>query len=463
MAVTAEAVLRRAWISVEGSAIWHPPLAVVPTAATIVRKPIRVRLITVAVKSPLETRQRLIDRFLRYVAVDTAADENSGDYPSSSGQRRLAEIVADDLRQIGCEDVRVDGHSLVWAVVPATTAHRDVPAILFNSHLDTSPEAASAAIRPRIIERYQGGDIILLQGGAITESNTPELPELIGHTLIVTDGTTLLGGDDKAGVASIVEVAARLIESDRPRGKLQILLTCDEEIGRGTTKVDLSQCEAAFGYTLDGGGRGILENSNFSADAATVTVTGHNIHPGYAFGKMVNSLRAAGAFVAALPNDSLSPETTKGEQGFLHPYRIDGGVGQSIINILLRDFETSKLNDYAKLLRETAGAIEAIYPGISIKVDIRSQYRNMTEGLDRCPDVSRLALDAYRNLGVEPKIEAIRGGTDGAAFTAMGLPMPNLAVGQHNIHSVREFVSVDEMELAIDHAIEICRLHAEGR
>ncbi len=404
-------------------------------------------------------RSRLIDRFLRYVAIDTTADPNSSSYPSSPNQRQLAEVVAKDLRAAGVADVDVDQHSLVWANLPANREELiDAPPLMFNSHLDTSPDSPGANVRARVVENYAGGAIQLREGIEIDAVNTPELPNYVGKTLIVTDGTTLLGGDDKAGVAVLVELAATLIEQNLPHGPIQILFTCDEEIGQGTKCVDLARCHAKYGYTLDGSNEAIVESENFSADCAKVTFRGVSIHPAIAKNRMVNAVRAAADFVSRLPMKELSPESTEDRQGFLHPYGIDGQAGLATVRILLRDFETAKLLEYRKLLEETAAATKLSFPGLEIELDIVEQYRNMADGIRQKPEIVSLALGAYSAIGLEPKEELIRGGTDGAMFTAKGILMPNLAVGQHNIHSVREFVCVDEMETALAHLTTLCPL-----
>jgi tripeptide aminopeptidase len=406
-------------------------------------------------------RQRLIDRFLRYVAVDTSADGDSNTYPSSPNQRTLAKIVADDLKAIEGIDVEVDEYALVWGTVRASdTRFAQAPTVLFNSHLDTSPEAPGASIKTRILQSYNGGPIELGHGIEISDSNTPELSKLIGKTLIVTDGQTLLGGDDKAGVAVIVEFVTTILEQKLPHGPLQILFTCDEEIGRGTDRVDMKKCIAEVGYTLDGSGQGIIEDENFSADMATVIFRGNNIHPAIAKGKMINALRAAATFASSLPLDHLSPETTDDREGFLHPYHLDGHVGQACLKILLRDFDTLKLTEYRRILEELAQKVRTIHPGIEIELQFSHQYRNMADGLKKRPETVSLALKAYEMIGVTAERDIIRGGTDGAMFTAKGLPMPNLATGQHNIHSVREFVCVDEMETAVRHLLALAGLWA---
>ncbi len=306
-------------------------------------------------------RSRLIDRFLRYVAIDTSADPQSSTYPSSPNQSKLAVIVAEDLKAIGLSDVEVDEHSLVWAWVPGDE-RMGVP-VLLNSHLDTSPEAPAANIRFKVIDHYLGGPIELSSNISIDDENTPELSGLVGKQLIVTDGTTLLGGDDKAGVAVIVELLATLQENKMVHRPIQILFTCDEEIGHGTKCIDLAKCRATFGYTLDGSAEGIIESENFSADLATVEFRGLNIHPAIAKGRMVNALKAACCFVELMPGSGMSPETTDGRQGFMHPYSLEGQVGEATIKILLRDFETNQLSVYREQLEGILSDVLARHRG----------------------------------------------------------------------------------------------------
>jgi tripeptide aminopeptidase len=402
-------------------------------------------------------RQRLIDRFIRYARVGTTANPSATTYPSSSGQLELERMIADELKAMGASDVEQDQYGLVWATIPGS--HPNGPTILLNSHLDTSPEAPGHNCSPHVIESYPGGPIVLLNGTTIDATNTPELSDLVGQTLITTDGTTLLGGDDKAGVAVIMEVAQCLLESpDRKHAALRILFTCDEEIGAGTKHLSLAQCRSQFGYTLDGGGAGCIDVETFSANKAVVSFRGRNTHPSVGKGRMINSIRAASEFVARLPRQSLSPESTDDRQGFLHPYHLAGTVDQSEVHLILRDFETERLDDHGQLLDQLAKQIEADFPGLSVHVEISRQYRNMGDVLKRHIPVIEKAERAFEALGRSSRREIIRGGTDGALMSEMGLPTPNLSVGQYNIHSVREFVSVNQMIEAGEHALKLLEL-----
>lgn len=405
---------------------------------------------------PVIRSERLLERFLRYVAIDTTADPASQSYPSSGGQLELGRLLFNELREMGLDNAEHDEYGLVWATIPATCVG-DVPAILFNAHLDTSPEAPGQAIRPQVIDDYRGGDIpVGNQGQAIRTIDCPELEQLVGHTLVTTDGTTLLGGDDKAGVAAIMELAAHLMEHPGiPHGPVRILFTCDEEIGHGARHFTLAKAKAAAGYTLDGSGHDEVEAENFSADQLTVHVVGHNIHPAIAKGKMWNATRGLAQLLSRLPQDRLTPETTDGRDGFLHVYSVNGGVGEASARILLRDFDTSNLDKYANLVDELASELRLEMPGLKIDIGRRQQYRNMADVLRKQPHVVDFAMRAFKQLDREPRLGLIRGGTDGAVFSEIGLPTPNLAVGQHNIHSVLEFVSLTEMVWAIEHAIEL--------
>ena len=406
---------------------------------------------------------RLLERFLRYVKIGTAADADSTTYPSSSGQLELGRLLADELKAMSAEDVHQDEHGLVWATVPATIPG-PIPAILFNAHLDTSPEAPGDNVKPQVIERYAGGDIPLPAGNAITTSGCPALLSMIGHCLVTTDGTTLLGGDDKAGVAAIMELAHHLIEYPSiPHGPIRILFTCDEEIGNGTGHVDMAKTNAVAAYTLDGGGSGELENENFSADQLTVRAIGHNIHPSLGKGRMINASRGLAILISQLPLDNCSPESTEGREGFLHPYHISGGVGEAEARILLRDFDTAKLDEHASIVSQAAAKIESQMRGLKFEIKRTRQYRNMSDSLKRHPMVVQLAVDAFAKLDIECKLGSIRGGTDGAMFSEKGLPTPNLSVGQHNIHSLLEFASLTEMTTAVAHAVELVQLWSNCR
>lgn len=402
---------------------------------------------------------RLLERFLRYVRIDTTAQPDNSDYPSSHGQLELGQLLGQELKAMGAVDVEQDRHGLVWATVPATVPG-SIPTVLFNAHLDTSPEAPGRDVRPQVIEAYQGGDIRLQHDERIiTVADCPALAKMQGHCLITTDGTTLLGGDDKAGVAAIMELTQTLLEHPHlPHGEVRVLFTCDEEIGRGAQHLDLGRAAARLGYTLDGSGQGEIEAENFSADQLTVRALGNNIHPSIGKGRMVNAVRGLARLIANLPVDRLSPESTDGKDGFLHPYAISGGVYAAETKILLRDFETSKLDDYESLVRSLAEQVAAELPGLKFEITRSAQYRNMAEVIRQFPQVVDFAVKAFEQLGETCHIGSIRGGTDGAMFSAMGLPTPNLAVGQHNIHSVLEFTSLNEMVLAVRHAVKLLEI-----
>lgn len=401
---------------------------------------------------------RLLERFLRYARVDTTADPQAKQYPSSSGQRQLGALLLDELRGMGVEDPHQDQHGLVWATVPATDGG-GTAAVALIAHLDTSPEAPGHDVRPQIVSPYAGGDLTLTNGDVISAQSTPELAKLVGKTLVTTDGTTLLGGDDKAGVAIIMELAQSLLENPQlPHGPVRLLFTCDEEIGHGTDKIDLDKLNATVAYTLDGGGAGMLDVETFSADAATVIFSGHNIHPALAKGRMVNATRAAADFVARLPRDRQTPETTEGRTGFIHPHAIAAGVGSATVELLLRSFQTSELQQFASQVQQLADAVASETPGLRVAVTVRRQYRNLAEGLQRLPAAVQLAEQAFRNLGRPCARTIVRGGTDGSQLTEKGLPTPNLSSGQHNIHALHEFVCLEEMVEATEHLVELLRL-----
>ncbi|MEZ6133769.1 MAG: peptidase T [Pirellulaceae bacterium] len=402
---------------------------------------------------------RLLERFLRYVQVGTAADPDSDTYPSSVGQLELGKMLVAELLAMGIDDAHQDEHGLVWGTVPASTPG-DIPTVLFNAHVDTSPEAPGDNVKPQVIESYAGGDIPLARDQrVIRTADCPALIDMIGQCLITTDGTTLLGGDDKAGVAAIMELAHHLIENTHiPHGPVRVLFTCDEEIGHGAKHMDLAKAGAAAAYTLDGSGQGEVENENFSADQIVVTVHGYNIHPSIGKDKMINASRGLALLLAELPLDHLTPETTDGKQGFLHAYNICGDVSTAEVRILLRDFETSRLDDYAAMIDAAAQRAIALIPGLRIDIKRNRQYRNMADSLRRAPQVVDFAMLAHQQLGHAGRLGSIRGGTDGAMFSEMGLPTPNLSVGQHNIHSVLEFASLNEMTAAVEHAIKLLEL-----
>ncbi|OYP36410.1 peptidase T [Rhodopirellula sp. MGV] len=409
-------------------------------------------------------RQRLLERFLKYVQVGTTANPKSDQYPSTECQRDLGKILAQELVDMGASDVRQDEHGLVYATIPSNVKADHAPVVALLAHVDTSPDAPGHSVRPQVIESYPGGNIPLESGEVITPDACPDLKELVGKTLITTDGTTLLGGDDKAGVAIIAELAQTLLENPQLlHGDLKVVFTCDEEIGHGTDKIDLQALAADVAYTLDGGGEGIIDVETFSADGATVKFIGDSIHPAIAKDRMINALRGAADFIAALPRETDTPETTAGRQGFIHANTIVGQVAEVTVDLILRSFDTDDLGGYADQLRKIAAQVESDWPGLKVVVEVRKQYRNLGEGLANLPQSIDLAVKAFKNLGRPFKKEIIRGGTDGSVLTEKGLPTPNLSSGQHNIHSVREFACLDEMVAATEHLVELLKLWSDER
>jgi tripeptide aminopeptidase len=394
----------------------------------------------------------LLDRFLRYVQIDTQSNEASTTVPSTAKQLDLCRVLETECRELGLADVSLDSYGIVMATVPATVAGH-APTIAWLAHVDTSPETTGTGVKPVVHSPYAGGDIVLPGDPTkvIRVADNPDLERLVGGTIITTDGTTLLGADDKAGVAVIVSAAAHLAaHPDIPHGPIRLCFTCDEEIGHGVDHLSLEKLDSVCAYTLDGEGAGMVDCETFSADQAIVTVTGVNIHPSIGKGKMVNAIRILAEFISRLPSDRLSPETTSGREGFLHPYQIEGGVAQATARILLRDFETAELAGYAALLSRIAADLRPKYRQASIDIRLVEQYRNMREGLAGEPRALAKALEASRAAGLEPKQTIIRGGTDGSRLTALGLPTPNLSTGEHNPHSPLEWTSLEEMQHAVD-------------
>ncbi len=408
-------------------------------------------------------RQKLLHRFLQYVRVGSAANPASASYPSSVGQLELGRMLAEQLLEMGISDACQDAHGLVWGTVPSNVSWA-APTVLLNAHLDTSPEAPGDGCNPQVIENYGCAPISLLSGDTIDLISTPELADLRGHTLVTTDGKTLLGADDKAGVATIMQCVQHWMENPSvPHGPIRVLFTCDEEIGKGTKYFDLDRADAIVGYTLDGGAAGTIDVETFSGDGATVTFRGRNTHPAVAKGKMVHSLRAAAKFIALLPTETLSPESTSDRQGFVHPFTIQGGVAETVIQFIVRDFETQKLETYIQLLKATMDRVLEEFPGMEGQVDTVVQYRNMADVLRGFPKAIELAEQAYADLNLPCRRDSIRGGTDGALMSELGLPTPNLSVGQFNIHSVREFASLDHMVQAGQHVIRLAELWSRER
>ena len=402
-----------------------------------------------------------LERFLRYVTFDTRSDEASTTFPSTPGQLVLLRQLADELRAIGLDDVAMDQYGYVMATIPATPGARDAPVIGLVAHVDTSPEMPGASVRPIVHERYDGRDLVLPDDAAVVLRlcENPALATQIGHDIVTASGLTLLGADDKAGVAEIMAAAEYLMTRPGiPHGAVRIAFTPDEEIGRGANHFDVTRFGAVCAYTLDGGGRGELEFESFSADAITVTFRGFNTHPGYARGRMINAIRLAADFVAALPRHTLSPESTEGYEGYLHPYQVHAAVDRTSVKVLVRDFATAALKDKEALVERLAREVADAHPGAAVEFLIEESYRNMREVLEQHPDVVERAREAIRRAGMDPVERPIRGGTDGSRLSFMGLPTPNLFAGEHNFHSRLEWVSAQDMDKAVEVIVELCRI-----
>ncbi len=403
----------------------------------------------------------ILERFIRYVQFDTQSDETSTTYPSTSKQLVLLRELAQELRSLGLADAAIDEHGYVTATVPPTSS-RNIPAIGFIAHVDTSPEMSGAGVKPIVHRRWDGGDIVLPDDptAVLRASDSPPLAERIGDDIVTASGTTLLGADNKAGVAEIVTAAEYLVaHPDIPHGPIKIAFTPDEEVGRGTQYFDVAAFGARYAYTMDGSTRGELESESFSADAMTLTFVGFNTHPGYAKGQLVNAIKAAGDFLAQLPRD-MSPERTDGYDGFVHPYVLQGGVEKASVRFIIRDFKTAALADKQRMLEQLARDA-ATRHGARVEIKIEEQYRNMREVLDQHPHVVDHAREAIRRSGMEVRERPIRGGTDGSKLSFMGLPTPNIFAGEHNFHSRLEWVSVQDMEKAVEVIVNLARVWEE--
>ncbi len=404
----------------------------------------------------------LTERFLKYVQIDTQADPMSSTFPSSEKQKNLTNFICEELKEIGVTFTTNEA-GYIYASIPSNI-DKSVPKVFFCAHLDTAPDCSGTDLKPIIHTNYQGQDITLPDDETqiISPSQHPNLLTKIGHDIITASGLTLLGSDDKSGVAIIVDALYQLVNNpDIPHGEIKALLTTDEEIGKGVAKVDLTLLDADFGYTLDSGDLGCFEDENFSANAFKLTIHGVSAHPGYAKGSMENAIKIASEIVAALPKLTLSPETTEGKEGFIHPTKIQGGLESATIDFIFRDFETAKLDEYANLIRNVAEDVLLSYPNSTYESEMKVQYRNMKDVLVKHPHVSKMALQAMENVGVKPVYGSIRGGTDGAALSHLGLPCPNLFAGEQAIHSKHEWVSIQDMQKGVDTVLEICRLVAK--
>ena len=406
----------------------------------------------------------VLERFLRYVAFDTKSDEASTTYPSTPGQLVLLRALVEELRAIGLADAAMDEHGYVMATIPATSAKPGIPVIGFIAHVDTSPEMSGADVKPIVHRNYQGGDIVLPDDptAVLGPANTPALAHYVGQDIVTASGTTLLGADNKSGVAEIMAAAEYLVaHPEIPHGVIRIAFTPDEEVGRGTQHFDVAAFGAACAYTMDGGLRGELEMESFSADTMVLTFKGFNTHPGYAKGRMVNSIKMAARFIDRLPKGALSPETTEGYEGYVHPYVLQASVDKTTVRVLIRDFRTPALKEKEAMLEALAREVVAEFAGADLEVKVEESYRNMREVLDQHPSVVENAAEAIRRAGLEVRMHPIRGGTDGSRLSFMGLPTPNIFAGEQNFHSRLEWVSVQDMEKAVEVIVQLAQVFEE--
>lgn len=416
-----------------------------------------------------DVKADVLERFLRYVKIDTQSDELSDTYPSTKKQFELLNLLVEELRGLGVADVRQDEYGYVMATLPSTLPAdhpkgETLPTIGFLAHVDTSPDVTGANVQPQVIEQYEGGTIVLPadKDQKIDPEEIPALKKVVGHTLVTTDGTTLLGADDKAGVAAIMTAVAYLqANPEVQHGPLAVAFTPDEEIGRGTKYFDIEAFGAKYAYTIDGSEGGGIQHETFSADSAEVLIKGRSQHPGYAKGKMVNAVKLAAELLARLPKDRLSPETTEGKEGYVHPVKVEGTVEETKINFILRDFDDEQLLNHRELLSKLATEVATLDPRCEIDITYSESYRNMREKISVVPFTVEYAEEAIRRVGLEPFSEPVRGGTDGSRLTALGLPTPNLFTGGNNYHSKREWVDVDEMAMAARMVIEVLAVWAE--
>ena len=393
----------------------------------------------------------LLERFLEYVQIDTQSDPESTSFPSTDKQKDLAKLLAKELQAMGLADAHMDEWGYVYATIPANT-NKKVPIICLCSHMDTAPDCSGFNVKPIVHLNYQGQDLVLPDDPTqiITTKEHPYLLEKIGDDIVTASGLTLLGADDKAGVAIIMEVAKRLMQDPSiVHGTVKILFTPDEEVGRGVEHVDIKKLGADFGYTLDGGELGSFEHETFSANGVEITIHGVIAHPGSAKGKMVNAIKLASEFVASLPKDALAPEVTEGTQGFVHPTDIKGGAEVASVKLIIRDFDTAKLEEHQQVLRQLLDALMVNYPKAKYDFKATEQYRNMGEVLQNHPAVLKHAITSIEQMGIIPISHPVRGGTDGSRLSFMGLPCPNLFTGEMALHSRHEFVSVQDMEKSV--------------
>ena len=405
----------------------------------------------------------VVDRFLKYVKYDTQSAEDSETYPSTEKQKVLAQVLVEDLKEIGLKDATMDEHGYVTATLEANT-DKKIPSIGLIAHMDTSPDVSGKEVKAQIHTNYQGGDIVLPgdQSHVIREADNPTLKDQIGNDIITSDGTTLLGADNKAGIAEIFDAIRYFVQHPEvEHGNIRVAVTPDEEVGAGTKYFDVKAFGADYAYTIDGEAAGEIDNETFCADSVTIKIHGVNVHPGYAKGKMVNSIKIASEFIEKLPKDGLSPETTEKREGYVHPNSISGGVETTTIKFLIRDFEEEELKEKEGMLKELAESVVKQYPRAKLDFQVEESYRNMRFKLDEKPKVVENAMEAARRAGMEPKLNLIRGGTDGARLCYQGLLTPNIFTGGHNFHSKLEWISVQDMKKAVEVIINLIHVWAE--
>jgi len=407
-------------------------------------------------------KESVLDRFSRYVKINTRSQEESETYPSTACQWDLLRLLEKEMKDLGLKDVELDSWGYLFGTLPGNSPKK-VPTLAFLAHVDTSPEVSGEGVKPVLHKNYQGGDIVLPgdPSQVIKAEENPALARQIGNTIITSDGTTLLGSDDKAGIAAILTMADWfLCHPEVKRGPQRIIFNPDEETGTGTLHLDPAKIKADYAYTADGGGLGEIENETFNAAAATVTVKGYNVHPGYAKDKMVNALKIAARFLQMLPAE-MCPEKTDGRQGYIHPLHFTGDISEAVVKFILRDFEWSGIEEKVKILEHAAALVRTEHPKATLEVSWKEQYRNMRFYIDKDPKVVEYAMEASRRAGAEPHLLFIRGGTDGSALTLKGLLTPNIFTGGHNFHSKQEWNSVEWMEKAVATLVETVKIWEE--
>ena len=409
-------------------------------------------------------RKELLESFLRYVRIDTRSDYESNSFPSTEKQWNLLNLLKDELEAMGLAEVNLDRHGYLTATLEATPGRESVPTIAFIAHVDTSPDVTAENVQPQIIEAYSGGDIELPgnKSEIIYASDNPNLEKCVGDTIVTSDGTTLLGADDKAGIAEIM-TAVRHIKNhpEMDHGRIRLAFTPDEEIGKGTDHFDVEGFGADYAYTMDGADLGEIENETFTAAEATIKILGYNVHPGYAKDKRVNAVRIAGHLLSSLPSD-MGPATTEGREGYIHPNSVQGNVSEVVIKLIIRDFSIDGVEDKKKMLEDICNRIRQDYPKATVELELKDQYKNMIYRLNEEPRVVEYAMEAVRRTGIEPKLQSIRGGTDGAQLCFKGLLTPNIFAGGQNFHSKREWVSLQWMEKACETIIHLVQIWNES-